>query len=147
LNRELKKMAYVRPTEGLALVGFTDSGHQVAMDTKKAVGGLETAGAPMEMVLQALMGCTAMDVISILKKMKVRYDSFEVHETNERAEAHPKIFTSIHLIFKFEGQDMDHEKLRKAVHLSKDRYCSVSDMLKKSVELTHEIRINGEMIE
>ncbi len=139
-------MSHVKPTEGLALIGFTDSGHQVPMDTKKIVGGLETAGAPMEMVLQALMGCTAMDVVSILKKMKVDYDSFEVHETNEKAEAHPKIFTKIHLIFKFEGVDLDREKLKKAVYLSKDRYCSVSAMLKPTVEISHEIILNGEKI-
>ncbi|MEA3559257.1 MAG: OsmC family protein [Candidatus Thermoplasmatota archaeon] len=140
-------MAYIRPTKGLALVGFTDSGHQVAMDTKKAVGGLETAGAPMEMLLQSLMGCTAMDVISILKKMRVDYDSFEVQETNEKAEAHPKVFTSIHLVFKFKGQDLDHEKIIKAVHLSRDRYCPVTDMLKGSVKLTQEITVNGEKID
>lgn len=140
-------MGYVKPTEGLAMVGFTDSGHQVPMDAKKIVGGLESAAAPMELLLQSLIGCTAMDVVSILKKMKVNYDLFEVHETNERAEAHPKIYTKIHLTFKFEGKDLDTEKLKKAVYLSKDRYCSVSAMLKPTVEISHEITVNGEKIE
>ena len=140
-------MSYVKPTEGLALIGFTDSGHQVSMDTKKIVGGLESAATPMELVLQALIGCTAMDVVSILKKMKVEYDSFEVHETNERSEEHPKVYTKIHMIYKFEGKDLDTEKIKKAVFLSKDRYCSVSAMLKKAADVTYEITVNGEKIE
>ena len=101
----------------------------------------------MEMVLQALMGCTAMDVVSILKKMKVDYSDFIVEESHERAETHPKVYTKIHLIFKFEGDDLDREKLKKAVYLSKDRYCSVSAMLKPAVEISHEITLNGEKID
>ncbi|MBN1539385.1 MAG: OsmC family protein [Candidatus Thermoplasmatota archaeon] len=140
-------MAYVKPIEGLALMGSTDSGHQVPIDTKKAVGGKESAASPMELVIQALLGCTAMDVISILRKMKVDYDLFEVHETHEKAQEHPKVYTKIHLIFRFEGVDMDHEKIRKAVYLSKDRYCSVSAMLKQTVDISYEITVNGQRID
>lgn len=140
-------MAYVKPIEGLALMGTTDSGHQVPIDTKKALGGMESAATPMELVLQALLGCTAMDVISILKKMKVDYDLFEVQETNERSNEHPKVYTRIHLIFRFVGEGLDHEKLRKAVHLSKDRYCSVSAMLKQTVDISYEITVNGQRID
>jgi putative redox protein len=140
-------MSYVRPTEGLTLMGTTDTGHEVPMDTKKIVGGNESAATPMELVLQATMGCTAMDVISILKKMKVEYDLFEVHETNERSEEHPKVYTKIHLIYKFEGEGMDHEKIKKAVHLSEDRYCSVTAMIKMAAEVTFEITVNSEKID
>jgi len=143
----MRTMAYVKPTQGLAMVGFTDSGHQVPMDTRKIVGGFETAGSPMEILLQSLLGCTAMDVVSILKKMKVEYDLFEVHETHESAEEHPKVYTKIHLIFKFAGKDLDLDKLKKAVYLSKDRYCSVSAMLKPAVDISYEITVNGERIE
>ncbi|MFW3147077.1 MAG: OsmC family protein [Thermoplasmatota archaeon] len=140
-------MAYVRPTKGLAHVGFSDSGHQITMDTKKVVGGFETAPSPMEVLLQSLLGCTSMDVVSILKKMKVEYDSFEVHETHERSEEHPKVYTKIHLSFRFEGDSLDQEKLKKAVFLSKERYCSVSAMLRSSVEITYEITVNGRRID
>ncbi|MBN1389400.1 MAG: OsmC family protein [Candidatus Thermoplasmatota archaeon] len=140
-------MAYVKPIEGLALKGYTDSGHQVPIDTKKEAGGFESAATPMELLLQALMGCTAMDVISILKKMKVDYHLFEVHETNERSDEHPKVYTKIHLTFRFEGEDLDHEKLKKAVYLSKDRYCSVSAMLKQTVEISYEITVNGQSVD
>jgi len=140
-------MSYVKPTEGLAMLGFTDSGHQVPMDTKKIVGGLESAATPMELLLQAVMGCTAMDVVSILKKMKVECDSFEVHETNERSEEHPKIYTKIHLIYRFEGKELDHEKLKRAVSLSMERYCSVTAMVKQATDITYEITVNNESIE
>lgn len=136
-------MAYLRNTVGLALTGFTDSGHQVPMDTKKVVGGLETAASPMELVLQALMGCTAMDVISILKKMKVDYDDLVVEESHVRSEEHPMVYQKIHLTYRFAGEGLDEEKLKKAVSLSKESYCPVAAMLKGSVELTHEIQVNG----
>ena len=136
-------MAYSRVVEGLALAGMTDSGHMVPMDTKKEVGGLESAPAPMELVLQALIGCTQMDVVSILKKMKVEYDEFTVSETHERADEHPKVYTKIHLTYSFKGDGIDAEKVKKAVKLSKERYCGVSAMLTASVDLPYEIRING----
>lgn len=136
-------MAYVRHVEGLAVAGMTDSGHMVPMDTKKIVGGLESAATPMELVLQALMGCTMMDVISILKKMKVDYDEFTVSETNVRSEDHPKVYTGIDLTFEFKGEGIEEEKVNKAVKLSKERYCSVSAMLSDSFDITYKIVING----
>ena len=135
-------MAYVRPVEGLAVAGMTDSGHMIPMDTKKIVGGLESAATPMELVLQALMGCTMMDVISILKKMKVKYEEFTVSETNVRSEDHPKVYTGIELTFSFKGEGIDEEKVKKAVKLSKENYCSVSAMLSDSFEITYKIVIN-----
>jgi putative redox protein len=126
---------------------MTDSGHMVSMDTKEVVGGHEAAATPMELVLQSLMGCTAMDVLSILKKMKVEPDDFQVDETNERSEEHPKVYTKIHMIYKFKGDDIDQEKVKRAVMLSKERYCSVSAMLISSVDITYHIEINGQRID
>ena len=100
----------------------------------------------MELVLQALMGCTAMDVVSIIDKMKVEYSSFEVHETHERSEEHPKVYTRIHIIYKFEGSNVDPEKVKKAVDLSVEKYCSVHAMLSKAAEVTHHIEINGKKV-
>ena len=142
------KMSYIKKVDGLSLMGFTESGHAVPMDTKNIVGGFESAAAPMELVLQALMGCTAMDVISILKKMKVEYSDFTVSETHERADSHPKVYTKIHMIYSITGgDDIDPEKVKKAVRLSKENYCSVSAMLKTSVEITYHIEINGVKID
>jgi putative redox protein len=128
------------------MIGRTDSGYEVPMDSKKIVGGDESAPTPMELVLQALMGCTAMDVVSILKKMRVEFDLFEVHEEHERAEQHPKVYTKIHMTYKFEGEDIDPEKVKKAVRLSMERYCPVSAMMKSSVDVAYDISINGEVL-
>jgi putative redox protein len=136
-------MSYLKQVKGLTLAGITESEHVVPMDTKKIVGGNESAATPMELVLQALMGCTAMDVVSILKKMKVEYKDFTVSETHERSEEHPKVYTSIHLVYSFDGDGIDQEKVKKAVKLSKENYCSVSAMLSSSVDITYHIEING----
>ncbi len=138
--------AYVRNVKGLAFSGMTDSGHWLMMDTKERVGGFEGAVAPMEMFLQAIMGCTGMDVASLLDKMKVRYTSFEIHEEHKRAEEHPKVYTEINLTYRLEGDEIDLEKVRKAVALSMERYCAVSAMAKGSVEMSWKIEINGELV-
>lgn len=136
-------MSYVRKVQGLSLMGFTESGHAVPMDTKSDVGGHESAATPMELILQGLIGCTAMDVISILKKMKVEHTDLSVSETHERAQTHPKVYTKIHMIYSLAGEDIDREKVKKAVKLSKERYCGVSAMLGASVDITYHIEING----
>jgi putative redox protein len=82
-----------------------------------------------------------MDVISILKKMRIEPEYFNVRAEGETAEEHPKYFTGIHLIYEFKGKDLPMEKLQKAINLSQDRYCGVSYMLRKSSELTYEIKI------
>ncbi|MDG6224592.1 MAG: OsmC family protein [Candidatus Thermoplasmatota archaeon] len=133
--------------KGLAFAGLTDSGKWVTMDTSEQVGGITGGPAPMEMVLQALMGCTGMDVVSILEKMKVTFTSFEVREEHERSLEHPKVYTSIHLVYAIEGEEVDPEKVKKAVSLSMDRYCAVSAMLRSSVRIHHDIEINGKSIE
>ena len=133
--------------KGLAFGGLTDSGNWVAMDTSVEAGGITGGPTPMELVLQALMGCTGMDVVSILEKMKVPLTSFEVREEHERSPEHPKVYTSIHLIYAIEGEEVDPEKVKKAVSLSMDRYCSVSAMLRSSIRIDHHIEINGKRIE
>lgn len=140
-------MAMARNVKGLAFSGLTDSGHWVPMDTKTILGGFTGGPTPMEMVVQALMGCTGMDVVSILNKMKQEFTSFEVHAEYERAEEHPKVYTKIHLTFKIDGEDLDQEKVKKAVRLSDERYCSVTAMLRKTAEVTNHIEINGERIQ
>lgn len=133
--------------KGLAFGGLTDSGKWVAMDTSVEAGGIVGGPTPMELVLQALMGCTGMDVVSILEKMKVTFTSFEVREEHERSPEHPKVYTNIHLIYAIEGEEVDPEKVKKAVSLSMEKYCSVSAMLKASVRIDRHIEINGSKIE
>lgn len=126
----------------MSFIAHTDSGRQVLMDAKKENGGLSSAPSPMELVLAGLTGCTGMDVVSILGKMKVLDDVelFNIEVSAERSEDHPKVYTKIHLkyIFKFKNQPAT-EQVQKAVQLSQEKYCSVAGMLKKSAQITHEI--------
>jgi putative redox protein len=87
-----------------------------------------------------------MDVISILEKMKVEYEEFIISETHERSEEHPKVYTKIHLTYSFKGDGIDPEKVKKAVTLSKERYCGVSAMLSKTADMSYDIEINRSKI-
>ncbi|MEN3014586.1 MAG: OsmC family protein [bacterium] len=127
--------------EGLRFIGISESNHAIVLDTKKEVGGFESAPSPMELLAISLMGCTAMDVISILKKMRQPVEGFKIYFEGERANEHPKIFTKIKLIYEFKGKELNYENIHKAVELSQQKYCSVSNMLKKSTQIEYEVRI------
>jgi putative redox protein len=127
--------------EGLRFVGTTSSNHAIVLDSKKEVGGFETAPSPMELLSISLLGCTAMDVISILKKMRENVQDFRLFFEGERSNEHPKIFTNIKIIYQFKGKNLNYDNLKKAVELSQEKYCSVSNMLKKSANITYEIKI------
>jgi len=95
---------------------------------------------PKPLMLAALGGCTAMDVVSILRKMRVNFENVNV-KVDELTEEHPRHFYKIHLTYEFTGRDLPLEKLEKAVNLSQDKYCGVSYSYMKAMELTHEIKI------
>jgi len=116
-------------------------GHELMLDLGEDAGGQDLGPRPKPLLLASLGGCTAMDVISILKKMRVEPDYFNVNVTGEVTEEHPKHFTKIHLVYEFKGKDLPMDKLQKAIELSQERYCGISHTLKKAVELTSEIRI------
>ena len=128
--------------KGLTFTGRADSGHWVSLDTISDLGGNEGGTKPMEMLLLSLGGCTGMDVASILKKMQVRYDGFEIEVEGEMAEEHPKVFEKIKLRYIFLGENIDTSKVEKAITLSQDRYCPVTAMLKHSVDFDWELEIN-----
>jgi len=128
--------AIVRWTEGLTFLAKANSSHWVVMDTSKASGGSDGAPTPMEMVLFALGGCTGMDVVSILEKMRVPFKKFEIVLDADRSDTHPKVFTQIRLEYRIYGDQIDPEKVQKAIALSQEKYCSVAGMLKSSVPIT-----------
>ena len=100
--------------------------------------GLDEPGngvTPMELLAMALGGCTAMDVVSILVKMRQPLESFSVEVSGERAEEHPKRFTSLEVVYRFKG-DLDERKVERAISLSEERYCSVEATLRPSVPIT-----------
>ncbi|HCL99136.1 MAG TPA: OsmC family protein [Fervidobacterium sp.] len=121
----------------------TVSGHDLVIDADPASGGMDAGVRPKELMLYALMGCTGMDVVSLLKKMKVidKMETFRMEIEYEQSQEHPKVYTKIHLkyILKFNGEPPK-EQVEKAVSLSQDKYCGVSAMLKKAVpDFTWEI--------
>jgi putative redox protein len=117
------------------------NGFKLMLDADPSVGGKNQGPRPKPLTLVSLAGCTAMDVISILKKMRVEPEFFNVSAEGEMAEEHPKYFTRIHLVYEFKGNDLPLEKLQKAIDLSQERYCGVTTMLRSSSEITYEIKI------
>jgi putative redox protein len=115
------------------------NGHKMTLDAKDSVGGRDMGPRPKPLTLVSLAGCTGMDVISILKKMRVEPEYFNVEVEGELTEEHPKYYHKLHIRYIFRGNDLPLEKIEKAVNLSQDRYCGVSKMLKEAAELTHEI--------
>ncbi len=134
--------AVVKQVEGLALAGRADSNHWVMLDSGQAVGGSEAAAKPMELVLIALGGCSSMDVLSILKKMREDVRDYRVELDAERATDHPSVFTKIHMRYHVYGRAVKEESVRKAIELSMNKYCSVSAMLKHSVEMSWDFEIH-----
>ena len=114
---------------------------KIVLDAEERVGGKNRGPRPKPLTLVSLGGCTGMDVISILNKMRVQPDDFNVNVSGELTEEHPKYFHKIHIIYTFKGKDLPMEKLEKAINLSQDRYCGVTAMLDKVAEMTHEIVI------
>lgn len=128
----------------MAFHARTPSGHDIHMDAREASGGADSAPTPMETLLAALMGCTSMDVVSILAKMKVYDYTYSISAKYEYTKEHPKVFTKIQLVYSFSGKELPKDKIEKAVNLSQERYCSVSAMLKKAVEITLKIEYEEE---
>ncbi len=125
----------LRHIEGMRFLGETES-QSVILESEYL--GVQKGPAPMQAFLLSLGGCTGMDVVAILMKMKQPPKKFEILVEGERAKEHPKVYTKVRLTYMFEG--VDYEKAEKAVQLSQDRYCPISAMLRRSgCELEYEI--------
>lgn len=127
--------------DGMSFVARTGSGHLVTMDGAPAGGGNNLAPRPMEMVLVGTGGCTAYDVVLILKRGRHDVRGCEVHVAAERAEADPKVFTRIELRFVVRGGGLNRDAVLRAVRLSHEKYCSATAMLAKTAEITHTVEI------
>jgi len=121
--------------------GVGPSGHTVAVDAAESVGGSNRAARPMELLLNGLGGCTSIDILSILNKMRTPLRSFRVEIEAERAEEHPKRFTKIHLHYILEGEEVTEDKARRAIKLSMEKYCSAAHSL--NAEITADFTLNG----
>jgi len=117
------------------------NGHKIILDADTQFGGKNRGPRPKPLMLSALGGCTAMDVISILEKMHVKVDGLNVIVEGELGEEQPVKFEKMHVIYEFKGKNLPFEKLKKAVDLSEEKYCGVRASYKKIMELSSEIRI------
>jgi len=119
------------------------NGHKIIIDAKEEVGGQDRGPRPKTLMLAALGGCTSMDVVSILKKMRIELKSLNVIVEGELSEEHPKRFEKMHVIYEVEGENLPMDKIEKAVSLSEEKYCGVSAVYREVLEITSEIRIKG----
>jgi putative redox protein len=131
----------VRWTSGMTFMAETGSNHVVAMDGAPEGGGRNLAPRPMEMVLLGTGGCSAYDVVVILKKSGQDITGCEVKVTAERAQTDPKVFTRIHMHFTVSGRSLKRNLVEHAIRLSHEKYCSASIMLGKTAEMTKDFEI------
>lgn len=133
--------ARVKWVENSTFIAESGSGHCVVMDGPPEAGGRNLGPRPMEMLLMGMGGCTAFDVVDILKKGRQAVNSCEVKIDAERADTVPKVFTRIHVHFMVSGSALSEAAVRRAVNLSAEKYCSASIMLGKTAEITHDFEI------
>ena len=127
--------------EGMSFLAETGSNHMVVMDGTPESGGRNMAPSPMELLLTGTGGCTAFDIVMILKKGRHAVSGCEVRLSAERAPTEPKVFTKIHFHFRVSGKQLKHDAVARAIELSKDKYCSASIMLGKTAEITHDFAV------
>ena len=119
------------------------SGHKVLIDTSEENGGNNSGLGPKAMMLSALAGCSGLDVVSLLKKMRVDIDDFKMITTGELTEEHPKYYHSVTLEYHFYGTDLKEDKITKAVDLSVEKYCGVMEMFRKFADVKTSIHFHN----
>jgi putative redox protein len=133
--------AMVQWKDGMRFDGTAESGGTVTLDARPEHGGTGRGPSPMETMLLALAGCTGMDVVSILRKMRAPLEGLDIRVSADRADKHPRVFARIRLDYVFRGPGLRPDQVERAVQLSQEKYCSVSAMLRASAELTYNWRI------
>lgn len=133
--------ARVKLIEGVSFAGQSESGHTVVMDGAPEAGGKNLGVRPMEMLLMGLGGCSAFDVVMILRKSRQQVSDCVADLDATRADSDPKVFTKIHVHFTVTGKGLDPKRVEQAVKLSAEKYCSASIMLGKTAEITHDFEV------
>jgi putative redox protein len=127
--------------DALAFDATADSGHTVRIDTTVEGGGLGSGMNPKKMVLGALSACSGMDVVEVLKKMKVAFSKLEIDAEADQTEEHPKVYKSITMVYRVDAKPEDLDKVKRAVSLSQEKYCGVSAMLAKHCSIDYRIEL------
>ncbi|MBU2491995.1 MAG: OsmC family protein [Bacteroidetes bacterium] len=136
-----KTTAVVKQLEGITFAGKSGSNNWVMMDGPADFGGSGAAIRPKELLLLSLGGCTGSDVASILQKKRIKLDGFEMNIEADMSEDHPKVYTKINVEYVFYGKDIKASDVERAIELSQTKYCGVTAMLQKAIEITHSYRI------
>ncbi len=118
------------------------NGHKLTIDTDETSGGMDSGPRPKALMLVALAGCTGMDVVSLLAKMRVEIADLKIKVDGEVTEEHPKHFTSMHITYEFWGKELPMDKLEKVVSLSDEKYCGVAATFKQGLPVTHSIVVH-----
>ena len=126
--------------EGMAFSTDLD-GHKLTLDASPDVGGQDKGPRPKKLMLVSLAGCTGMDVVSILNKMRVQYNGLNIKVEGELNEEHPKYYKSMKVIYEFKGKDLPMDKLEKAVNLSAEKYCGVQALYRMAIPIESEIKV------
>ena len=137
------KEAIIKQVQGITLLAKSDTNHWVVMDGSDKFGGSMAGSSPKELLMFALGGCTAMDVIPILAKRKAPIENVEGKVSGNTREEHPQVFTDIHVEYIFYGNGINPEDVERAIELSTTKYCSVNAMLRPGVKITHSYRIES----
>ena len=135
--------AKVTLIDKLQFSAVSDSNHAIILDAGKDMS-YDQGCRPKELFLMGLIGCTGMDVVSLLRKMRVPFKDITISADAETSTEHPKFFTNIHIIYTFIGDNIDESKVEKAITLSMERYCAVTAMLEKTTRITHSYIIEKE---
>jgi len=133
--------AYLKQIKGISFAGKTNSNHWITVDGPEQFGGSNAGISPKELLLISLAGCTASDVISILQKKRVKLDDFEINISAEMTNEHPKVFTKIDLEYIFYGENIAEKDVERSIELSLTKYCGVTAMLEKAMEINHTYKI------
>ena len=137
----MKMNASVKWVDGMLMVGESDSGHAVVMDGPVEFGGKDLGIRPMEMLLLGMAGCTTVDVVGTLEKMREKLSYCRAQISAVRSDEYPKVFTNIHVHFIIKGDQINPSKVEKAIKLSAEKYCSASIMLGETADITHDFEI------
>ncbi|MDA8273111.1 MAG: OsmC family protein [Deltaproteobacteria bacterium] len=131
--------------QDLQFKAYSDNGngYSVLLDTSKEAGGNDEGIKPTDLILAGLAGCSSMDIVSILKKKRQNITDYRVNVTGERAETHPRVFTKISIIYEIKGKNIDEQAVKRAIELSKDKYCSVWAMLKNAALIEWSYKIEN----
>jgi putative redox protein len=139
----MAKEITLKQVQGITFVAKGNSGHWVVMDGSSELGGNLAGSTPKELLLMALAGCTATDIVPILRKKRAPLQKLEINVKGNEREEHPRIFTDIHVEYVFYGEDLKSQDIERAIELSTTKYCSVSAILSASAPITHSYRIES----